>query len=293
MLLMSKLEAVEVAIGQTEDELEVASGGEAKVRMDKAETEMAKIVVAAFGGKSSLVQLSPPKDHSSGSPAVQQTAGPEQRIDKAVKTPQPEPKAEPKPDPQLRASSRRAATTGAEAPISLPPLVSTLFDEMAKRKANLPAMLRRQDVDGSGRLRCEQLSAAIRSGGLSMTAEQVKQLAYQVVAAGQEHEHEQPQQRRRVAAHSTSRRVACGRLRKDPHAEQLAVGEIDIRALSQQWQSWQRERQQRRLAESMRLSTMSSLNHETAEAEAKRRALEMYEAAPLGVVEELREELDE
>ena len=43
----------------------------------------------------------------------------------------------------------------------------------------------------------------------------------------------------------------------------------------------------------MRLSTMTSLTKESAEAEGNRRALEIYEAAPLGVIEELREELDE
>ena len=175
MLLMSQLEAVEVAIGQAEDELEVACGGEAKVRMDKVETEMAKIVAAAFSGKSTRVQLTPPKDQGPGSPAVHQTVEPE---------PEPEPKAKPKPDPQRRASSRKAACG---APASLPPLVSELFEEMEKRKANLPALLRRQDVTGSGRLRCEQLGAAVRSGGLSMSAEQAKQLAYQLVAAGEEH----------------------------------------------------------------------------------------------------------
>ena len=282
MLLMSQLEAVEVAIGQAEDELEVACGGEAKVRMDKVETEMAKIVAAAFSGKSTRVQLTPPKDQGPGSPAVHQTVEPE---------PEPEPKAKPKPDPQRRASSRKAACG---APASLPPLVSKLFEEMEKRKANLPASLRRQDVTGSGRLRCEQLGAAVRSGGLSMSAEQAKQLAYQLVAAGEEHEREQPQQHRPVAAHSASRRVASGRRREDPQAEQLAVGEIDVRALSQQWQSWQRLRRRRQpLAESMRLSAMTSVTKESAEAEANRRALEIYEAAPLGVIEELREELDE
>jgi hypothetical protein len=61
--------------------------------------------------------------------------------------------------------------------------------------------------------------------------------------------------------------------------------------LSRQWQGWQRRR--RRLAESMRLSTTASLGKEPAEVAAKRRAREVYEAAPLGVIEELRDELDE
>ena len=76
MLLKSQVDAVEAALEQAEDELTVATGGEAKIKMDSAETEIAKLVAAAFSGKATRLQLSTPEDEALKSSVERQESHP-------------------------------------------------------------------------------------------------------------------------------------------------------------------------------------------------------------------------
>ena len=150
MLLAEEVAATELAIEKEEAELVAETGGDAKLFMDGAEATVMKGIVAALSGKPTRRQLSTPPE------------------------PEPEPEPEPAPTTARSRSTRLSASPRSNMrrrQAVSNPLVLAVFAEVEERKAQLPALLRRQDPGGSGRLGRRQLGEALGAAGVKLSAD--------------------------------------------------------------------------------------------------------------------------